>query len=453
MKNLEKSKTVLVALLLFSYSAIAMAEMTLYETDAFRLSASLNAAVGAYFTSNTSFGAGRIDYFSGENTGDANWGEGFLKPAVFADYKLNNAGHIYGGLSAVGTATFGSGDAGGYTKAGEDIAAELRYIGWKSGNLFKDTLSEDGLSISYGRQNMQIGDGLMIWDGNFDMETKQTYWLAPRTAFRRAGLLQVDSENTHGDLFYLKTDYTWENTGLIGLNLERKNFYTGKLSALLIHVLSSTFGKFHIIRDGMNVYSLSFSELSPPDMENLDFWGNFIYENGSGHQGSIDAYGWYLEGRYEFSDWAWKPALSYRYLNFSGDNNPDDSHSRSFNALFYGYSRGWGSWYQGEIVGAYYLFNSNMQTSMVRAAFAPTDKLGIGAIYYHFDLNSNNYYGTPVTKRRFADEVNFYADWTITDNISMSAVYAFAVPNEGGKQAFGNNKTEQLFEAIFYVNF
>jgi hypothetical protein len=68
-------------------------------------------------------------------------------------------------------------------------------------------------------------------------------------------------------------------------------------------------------------------------------------------------------------------------------------------------------------------------------------------------LNSNNYYGTPVTKRRFADEVNLYADLTLTDHISMSTVYALATPNAGGKQAFGSNKTEQLFEMILYVNF
>jgi len=34
-----------------------------------------------------------------------------------------------------------------------------------------------------------------------------------------------------------------------------------------------------------------------------------------------------------------------------------------------------------------------------------------------------------------------------------SAVYAVAAPNKGGTQAFGANKTEQLFEMIFYVNF
>lgn len=453
MKKFEKLQIAVVALFIYGYSAMACAEFILYEKDAFKLTGSFNAALGAYYTNNTSFGAGRIDYFSGENTGDAQWGEGFLKPGIFADYKLDNAGHLYGGLSAVGTLTVGDGDAGGYTKAGKDIAAELRYVGWKSGNLFSDSLSEDGLSISYGRQNMQIGDGLMIWDGNFDMETKQNYWLAPRTAFRRAGLLQLDSSNYHSDLFYLKSDYTWENTGLIGLNLERKNFYTGKAAAMFIHVLNSDFGKFHIIRDQMNVYSLSFSELSPPNMENLDFWGNVIYENGSGKQGNIDAYGWYLEGRYQFSDWAWKPALSYRYLDFSGDNDPADSTSRSFNALFYGYSRGSGSWYQGEIVGAYYLFNSNMRTSMARVALSPSDKLGIGAIYYHFDLNSNNYYGVPVTHHGFADEVDIYADWTLNDHVSMSAVYAVATPNKGGVQAFGDNKTEQLLEAILYVNF
>jgi hypothetical protein len=453
MRLLAKSHLAAITLLLYGYSALATAAFPLYEKNSFTLSASLNSAIGAYFTDNTSFGAGRVDYFSGDNTGDAQWGEGFLKPALYADYQLTNAGHLYGGASMVGTITVGAGDAGGYTKAGQDTAVELLYAGWKSGSVFADSLGEDALSISYGRQNMQIGDGLMIWDGNFDMEKKQAYWLAPRTAFHRAGLVQLDTENIHSDMFYLKTDYTWEDTELIGINVERKNVYTGKLSALFIHVLDSTFEKFHIIRDGMNVYSLSFSELSPPNMENLDFWGNVIYEKGSGYQGTIDAYGWYLEGRYELSDWTWKPALSYRYLDFSGDNDPTDNNSKSFNALFYGYSRGWGSWYQGEIVGAYYLFNSNMKTQMVRASVAPTDKLGIGAIYYHFDLNSNNYYGVPVTNRSFADEVNLYADWALTEQVSMSAVYAVAAPDKGGTQAFGNNKTEQLFEMILYVNF
>jgi hypothetical protein len=203
----------------------------------------------------------------------------------------------------------------------------------------------------------------------------------------------------------------------------------------------------------MNVYSLSFSEISPPGMDNLDFWGNGIYENGTGKQGRIAAYGWYLEGRYLFSNRPWQPTLSYRHLQFSGDDNPSDHTSKSFNALFYGASRGWGSWNQGEIVGAYYLFNSNMKTQMLRAAIAPTDKLGVGLIYYHFDLAANDYYGIPVTNRHFADEINLYADLTLTDPISISAVYALAAPGKGGKQTFGSSQTEQLFEMILYVNF
>ncbi|MCX7098266.1 MAG: alginate export family protein [Methylococcales bacterium] len=446
------SKT-LAVLLACCHAPLATAEFTLYEHDAFKLSASLNSALGAYYTGNTSFGAGRVDYFTGKNTGDAQWGEGFLKPGIFADYTTNNAGHFYGGVSAVGTFTVGDGDAGGYTQADEDAALEFLYAGWKSGHLLEEVWGTDALSLSYGRQNMQIGDGLMIWDGNFDMYTKAAYWLGPRTAFHRAGMVQYDTNNVHGDLFYLKTDYTWENTELIGLNLERKNVYSGKLAALFVHVLDSTFESFHIIRDQMNVYSLSFSDISPPGMDDLDFWGNGIYENGDGKQGSINAYGWYLESRYVWSAWTWKPGVSYRYLHFSGDSNPDDSDSKSFNALFYGYSRGWGSWYQGEIVGAYYLFNSNMKTQMIRLFASPTEKLGIGAIYYHFDLDVNNYYGIPVNNRRFADEVNLYADLSVNEHLSLSAVYAFAAPDDGGKQAFGSNQTEQLFEMILYVNF
>ncbi|NOS88589.1 MAG: alginate export family protein [Methylococcaceae bacterium] len=441
------------ALLLSGYATLAIADITLYQNDDLTLSASISSALGAYFSGNTRFGAGRLDFFSGENTGDAHWAEGYLKPGLFADYTLAQAGRFFGGVSSVTTFTVGDGDAGGYTKADEDAALEQLYVGWDTKSLLKDTWGIDALSLSYGRQTLQIGDGLMVWDGNFDMYSKASYWLAPRTAFPRAGLVRMDVGDTHVDGFYLKTDFTWEETAVIGLNLEQNNFLSGKLGFLYVHVLDSTFGAFQSVRDQMNVYSLNFTELSPPGLDNLDFWGNAIYEHGEGKQGAIDAFGWYLEGRYGFADWPWQPSLTYRYVQFSGDDQPDDDTSTSFNALYYGYSRGWGSWYQGEIVGAYYLFNSNMKTQMLKATVTPTDTLTFGAIYYQFNLDANNYYGVHVNNRRFADEFDLYADLTLTDHITMSAAYAVAVPDEGGKQAFGGNQTEQLFEIILYVNF
>jgi hypothetical protein len=66
-----------------------MAIFSLYEQDDFKLTASFNSAAEGFFTKNTSFGAGRIDYFSGDNTGDAKGGE--FKPDLRA-YPRNCGG-------------------------------------------------------------------------------------------------------------------------------------------------------------------------------------------------------------------------------------------------------------------------------------------------------------------------------------------------------------------------
>jgi len=435
------------------FSPCSYAEVTLFSKNNLTFSASLDASLGSFNNDNTNFGSGRVDYFSGQNTGDAQWQEGTLEPGVRLDYSTQNWGNLYGGISAVASFTAGDGDAGGYTRSGKNITTELLYAGWQSGHLFKDFLNENALSISYGRQNLQIGDGLLLYDGNFDMQSKQAYWLAPRTAFSRAGLIQLDAADYHTDLFYLKSEATWEGSSLVGINIERKQFYNGKIGAMYIHLLSSVSGAFNLVRDNMNVYSLNFNEISPTPLESLKFWGNFIYEEGDGKQGKKQAYAWYLEGQYGFSSLSWQPTLNYRYGFFSGDNQYGDQTNKNFDALFYGFSRGWGTWYQGEIVGTYLLFNSNMRSHMVKLSTHPTKNLGIGALFYRFDLDAANYYGTPVTNRHFADEIDVYADLTLSDHASISFAYGVALPGEGGKQIFGDNKASQLFEATLFLYF
>jgi hypothetical protein len=121
---------------------------------------------------------------------------------------------------------------------------------------------------------------------------------------------------------------------------------------------------------------------------------------------------------------------------------------KDFDPFFYGFSRGWGTWFQGEIVGNYLLFNSNQTNHMVHLAASPTDALEVGALYFNFSLDKNNYFGTPVTRDDFADEINFYADWSISDRLSVSAVYGIAFPGDAAKQVFEDDKHFQLFQVL-----
>jgi len=450
---MKKIKLISFIMILSSYYSNAYAEFSLFEEDGLTLKGHVDASAAYFQTGNTNFGAGRFDFFTGENTGDAYSFEAVLEAGIKADYDLKNWGGFYGGISALAVATEGDGDAGGVTTDKSDLDLENLYIGWRSGEMFADSLGQDALKVSYGRQELQIGSGLLIYDGNYDMHDKGAYWLAPRSAFKRAGLVQLDTENYHGDLFYLKSDYTQEHTELVGINFERKNVLTGSVGASYMHILDSQQGLFGLVRDEMDIYTARFSEISASLIPELDFWGQYTYQGGQGKQGKIEAEGWFLEAKYSFSELPWTPSISYRYSSFSGDNDSTDNTSNNFDPLFYGFSRGWGTWYQGEIVGSYLLFNSNQRTQMLHLNASPTENLNIGAMYFNFKLDERNFYGAPVSNRNFANEINLYADLTLSDNVSISALYGVALPEEGAKDAFGDNKAYQLFEMMLYVYF
>jgi hypothetical protein len=90
---------------------------------------------------------------------------------------------------------------------------------------------------------------------------------------------------------------------------------------------------------------------------------------------------------------------------------------------------------------------------MVKLSLAPTDSLGLGAIYYHFALDEKHFFGTQVNDRSFADEVNLYADWTVSDNIYVSGVAGVAFPAKGAEQAIGDNETTYSLEAYLVFTY
>ena len=432
----------------------------LLEQEDLSLSLDLEAAAGGFVTNNTNFGAGRIDLQSGAVSGDAQWGEGYVKPALSLDYDTSAAGALYGGVSGVGAITVGDGDAGGFTDGGDKKASlEALFAGWRSGSLVAEALGEDALDLSAGRQDFQVGDGFLIWDGNLDTAGDGAYWLGPRTAFNFAGLAQIATGALGGQLFYLRADGDQGHTEPIGLNLD----YAlddlglgedGTLGAMYLHVVDvDPDFEAELPRDGMQVATLRLNGLRMPGLEDLGVHAQYAHEFGDGQNVDFDAQAFYVEPFYEFSSLPWTPTLAYRFAYFSGDPDPDDDEREDFDPLFYDYSRGWGTWIQGEITGQYLLFNSNQINHMVHLSAYPTEAIGIGAIYFHFDLDEKNYFGTPVGERDFADEINVYVDWQATEQVFVSALYGIALPGDAAEEVFGDDQPYQLFQIYTVVTF
>src|SRR5262249_13702577 len=109
-------------------------------------------------------------------------------------------------------------------------------------------------------------------------------------------------------------------------------------------------------RDGLNVFNVRVYTSPIAIRPELSFEFEYASErNGD----AIDSNAWTLQGSYELKTLGWKPRLSYRYAFFQGDN-PTTPANENFDPLFVGF-HDWGTWWQGEIAGEYFLANSNLK--------------------------------------------------------------------------------------------
>ena len=270
----------------------------------------------------------------------------------------------------------------------------------------------------------------LLWDGAAEGGSRGGYWTNARKAFAFGAIGRVKPGPHKIEAFYLDKDDLNENetgTKLWGTNYE----ITGKHTTLGV-----TYMKFSALadvkpgRDGLNVFNVRADSAPVPKVPDLSFQFEYAAErNGD----ALDSNAWTLLGAYEFSAVAWKPKLSYRYASFEGDN-PSTTANEAFDPLLLGFSD-WGSWWQGEIAGEYFLSNSNLNSHQFRAHVTPNDKVGGGLIFYDFRLDQPGTFGPSVTDNHAAFEGDLYVDWKLTKNLLMSLVTAFANPGPGGAAA------------------
>ena len=163
----------------------------------------------------------------------------------------------------------------------------------------------------------------------------------------------------------------------------------------------------------------------------------------------MESTGWTAQLGYELSDVTWKPRLSYRYTFFEGDD-PNTPESEAFDALYLGFYD-WGTWYQGEIAGEYFLANSNLISHQVRLHVTPSESLSGGLIAYDFLLDHPETFAPGVTSDDVAYELDAYVDWKINSNITTSFVFAYAEPGDAVEEGLG--RTESLKYGMVYVSY
>ncbi|HYD64059.1 alginate export family protein [Azospirillum sp.] len=447
MGNVKHARAALgAALLAGALSGPALADVTVYEKDGIKFDVGATAGAGLFHVGNTYFGTG-VTRPNGNVDRSPTWGEGFVAPSAALTIDTGAAGTLYGGVRVVGAATIGDGDAGGFVQREEGkFNLDHAYVGWRSGKLFGG-LGEDVLDLSFGRQPYVIGDGFLIADGNFEFGREGAYWLAPRNGWQPAAIARIKVDPVQLDLFRLKSDRDSGSDVIYGVNLDWKSGAEGKnvVGGSFLRIDESNIPT----RDGLRVFSVRAQGNFIPAVSDLFLAGEFVTQHNDRAGAEVNARAWYGEAAYRLSSVTWTPKVGYRYSHFSGDK-PGTAKSEAYDPLHYGMARGWGTWFQGELTGQYYLSNSNLNVHTLSAAVQPTEKLTLSALYYVFNFDR-----TPagLTSKHFGNELNLIADYAATENLTLSGVFGWLRPGEGGKQLFGRDKDTTLFEVIALAKF
>jgi hypothetical protein len=399
---------------------------------------SFDAGLGAFGFGNSLYTQAHPD--PSGNLGD-DWIESYAKPAVSAVYPLTN-GAVYGAASVVGERTF----AAPPSIVGEDASSfqvEDLYIGWRSGKSL--SIGDDALDVSVGRMQYKIGQGFLLWDGGGEGGSRGGYWSNARKAWELAEVIRFKPNHHSFEAFYLdraEVPETRTGTRLWGANYDLHWGDANNVGASYIGALSDSLPN----RDGMSVVNLR-AYVSPfKRLPSLSFGAEYANEsNGS----KLASNAWMAEAAYEFGTVAGKPKLSYRYAFFEGDD-PSTEKSEAFDPLFPGF-HDWGTWWQGEIAGEYFLSNSNLASHTARVGFTPTESLGTGLIGYLFRSDHPESFGPGVTSRSIASELDAYADWQVNRNFSLSFILAYGNPQEALAQAY--QRTQNFTYGMAYVSY
>ncbi|HEX2493649.1 MAG TPA: alginate export family protein [Steroidobacter sp.] len=390
----------------------------------------LDATVGAFGFADSLYTNPKPEQPSGDLTD--NWFEGSIKPALSAEYSLGDS-TIYGKLSAVGERTYGAAPS----LVGEDASSfeeEDLYIGWRSGTSLG--LGEDVLDFTIGRTQYQLGHGMLLWDGASEGGTRGGYWTNARKAFEFAAIGRFKPGPHTLEAFWLDKDDLPEadsRSELWGVNYE---YAIGEDTTL-----GATYMKWSADpasapqRDGLDVYNLRAFTAPFPNLQALSFEAEYAKED---NDAALDSTAWNVLAAYQLET-AWKPKISYRYAFFEGDD-PATPDNEGFDPLFTGFSD-WGSWWQGEIAGEYFVANSNLISHQLRVHTTPNDAVSTGFILYDFLLDQPSSLAPEVTSDEVGYELDWYMDWSLNDNFTVSFVAAVAEPGDAIEQSSGRTDT------------
>ena len=432
--------------LLFVFATICFVEYQaaiggeLYSENGRRVTAEAKFLGGIQAAEGINYGIGAFDSLGETERQTLSLG---LKPRVDLEWELANS-TLYSTFSMVAATTMLDGELSGQIVRSGDhaIDTDSTTIGWRN----------DKVDISVGGQDFSIGDGFFIGDGNFNKGPADgQYWIGAFSAWRNSAILRFNTQPVRGDVFWLRSDDDLGDARIAGINLETatKDIF-GTLGLMYLEIYDDNDA---LALAGMRVAGVRGADIRVPGFDNLKFFGEFVMERGkSDFTGrDNDANAWYVEANYRFSTVPWTPILYFRYSHFSGDEG-DTIENEEYRGAFYTiFIRDWDTWYQGEVTGEFHLFNQNQETKLVKLKVFPRPNWSVGMWYYHHNLDTPQYFGTPVSDTDWSEEVNFGVEYFPSDRFYTFLGFAWGTPHQGAIEAIGGR--DDIFVLEMFMSY
>lgn len=362
------------------------------------------------------------------------WQEAYAKYGVHGQYSVNDA-LFSASLVGVSSATFGDGDAAGFSTGKErKTSVDEWTLGWKNRK------QDPSIDLSLGRQKVVIGDGFIvagdalnigrgIADG--EMDRGGGYYLAARQSFDFTTVAHVqltDQFSTHW--YYLKSNNKAQYQPTLWSTDWQYQYAKSNFALMYLQVGDLKDPLHESVRQDLKDISV---RANTQLTEQWRWSGEYVHQK----QKENNANAWYISTQYRFDQLHYQPTLAYRYSSFSEDYDP----------LFYGNTdAGFGTWFQGEVAGNYagpMSSNARIQQLSLQASFS--ENVTVGLLAYQFNTlkkKSSNLNGR---------EWDIFAIWTPTQQINVIPLIGFYKPKQDidhlGSQV-GDNRTNTYTQLI-----
>ena len=344
--------------------------------------------------------------------GYTGWLEGFAMGGIYGITRIIPKWnlHVYGGVSYI--LSFSAGRELFTDKSRFHGEIEDAFAGFIGGQRFGNN-HEYSYSVLYGRKQFVLGNGWLIINTSMNGEERAALQINPRWAARRLFVATFRLDKLTFQAFQLRPNELpifYSHTILNGLNLEAGSSDHLQAGASVLHVPRSDV-KYYLPdgtvrnRKGLWVYNLRLYGNQPAGKPGLFYKAEGGYQTNSHYK--MRAYAWYTQFGWSFAKTNGKPALSYRFAYFSGDNPKSDAYGR-WDALYTG---GTGEqWVQGS--NMYKIVqNSNEMSHLLQLIYSPFAKLQTVTQFWSFMApQTNNLGGNPglsvMKSRYYGTELN-----------------------------------------------